>query len=73
MKKWIIPISWMVCGTLEIEADTLEDAYDIALDKDTPLPTNGEYIFGSDIIDYDIEDIREMYNDGREDDEDESV
>lgn len=67
MKKWIIPVTWMMFGTLEVDADTLNDAYDIAVDSDTPLPINGEYIEGSDMIDYGIEEIRDLYNNGQED------
>lgn len=67
-KTWNIPISWLMFGTLEIEANTLQEAYDIALDDATGLPTNGEYVSGSALLgDGTIEEIRCIFNNGQED------
>ena len=49
MKKWKIPVTWEVCGIIECEAPTLEEAMEYAEDKDgvIPLPTDSDYIDGS--------------------------
>ena len=47
MKMYTIPVVWQMMGTVVVAADSLEDAIADALDSDTPLPTNGEYIDGS--------------------------
>lgn len=70
MKKWIIPMTWIELGTVEIEAKTLREALEIASDsRDISLPTNGEYVEGSDLIDFSFEEIRDLYNNGQEDDD----
>lgn len=50
-KKFKIPVTWEVFGEMEIEAENLEEAYDIA--RESPLPEDGEYISESFQIDYD--------------------
>tara|TARA_R110000868_G_scaffold60526_3_gene184740 strand:+ start:921 stop:1109 length:189 start_codon:yes stop_codon:yes gene_type:complete len=43
--KYKIPVTWTVCGVMEIEADNLDEA--ILLADDAPLPTESDYIDGS--------------------------
>ena len=48
-KVWIIPVEWSVYSTIQVEADTLEEAiakFNNQID-DIPLPTDCEYIDGS--------------------------
>ena len=45
MRKFTIPCSWEVCGELEIEADTLEDAISAA--HYLGLPKESEVILDS--------------------------
>ena len=53
-----LPVTWEVCGMIEIEADSIEDAV-AKFDKDIDyigLPPNGEYVDGSfDLSDREIE------------------
>lgn len=56
MKKYEIPVTWMMRGSLNIEADSLAEAIKKAHDE--PLP-NGEYIDGSFEIDNDY--LSELY------------
>lgn len=62
MKTFKIPVSWEVYGTVEIEANSVEEALQIAIDTqdDLPLPTDGDYIDGSFKIDSEIELITVM-------------
>lgn len=58
-----IPVTWEVCAMLKVEADTLEEAMEIARDDngEIPLPTDNDYIDGSwRLSTEDIEDIK-MY------------
>ena len=44
-----LPVTWEVCGMIEIEADSIEDAvnkFDENIDF-ISLPSNGEYVDGS--------------------------
>ena len=70
MKYWIIPVTYEVYGTVGVQADTLEEAMDIALNDGTiPFPDDPEFVDGSwDLGEHSIEDIRRYYNDGEEDD-----
>lgn len=54
MPKFKIPVSWSVCGTMYIEADTLDDALDIAGYSDTPLPDKFDYLEDSLLVDEDF-------------------
>lgn len=49
MSKFNLPVTWEVCGMVEIEADTLEEAVDIFnADPDSiPLPDDYDYVDGS--------------------------
>ena len=70
MKKWKIPVSWEMYGFVTIEANTLEDALEMAYDDSVSLPKNGSYIDGSwRVEDEDPEYVRECFNDGQEDEE----
>ena len=44
---YTIPCSWQMYGTLEIEADSLEQAIEKAEDDSTALPTEGTYVDAS--------------------------
>lgn len=68
MKKWTIPVSWEMCGTVEIEANTLEEALEMAWSDSVDIPKNGSYIDASwRVDDEDPEYVREWLNDGQED------
>ena len=47
MKTYKIPCGWEVYGYLEIEAESLEAAVEIAERDDTNLPTESSYTEGS--------------------------
>lgn len=71
-KKWKVPAYWTMRTIMEVEADTLEDAIYKVQTDDGPLPTDGEYLDGSWEADSDdIECIRDLYNNGQEDEKDE--
>ena len=46
-KTYKIGVVWQMYGTVEVEANNLEDAIHILHSTDVPLPDNGEYIEGS--------------------------
>lgn len=52
-KEYRIPLTWRVWGTIDVVADTLEDAVNKALGPDMPLPADPEYICDSLIVDWD--------------------
>jgi hypothetical protein len=54
MKTYKIPIDWQVYGELEIQAESLDEAIQIAEHHDTPLPDVDGTIDDSWAIDYDI-------------------
>lgn len=73
MKSWKIPVIWQEIGIVEVEANTLEEAIEIARDDDgvISIPDNGEYLEGSWEVDCEDEDyLREWYNDNQKDEED---
>jgi len=44
-KIYKIPVTWEVYGTVEIEADSLDEAIEIALiDPSIPLPKESDYV-----------------------------
>jgi hypothetical protein len=51
METFNIPCSWEMYGWLKVQAETLEDAIEIAEEANLP---EGEYIDGSFAIDHDI-------------------
>ena len=70
MKTWKIPVIYSMHGIIEVVSDTLEEAMDLAGDKDNyiNLPANAKYIEDSwDLATYDEKHIREFYNHGQED------
>lgn len=70
MKTWRIPVTWSMCGFVSIDADTLEEAMDIARDDDNflPLPSEADYIDGSwDLSHTDVEVVRQCYNHNQSD------
>lgn len=72
MKQWRIPVSWEMCGVVYCEADTLEEAMNIARDDEgiIPLPDDSSYIDESWKLPYDIDEIdivRECFNDNQSD------
>jgi len=52
MKTYKIPCSWVMSGTIEVEADTVGEAILIA--ENAPLPTESEYLEGSFVIDLEL-------------------
>ena len=71
MPIWKIPVVWEMGAVIEIEANTLEEAIDKTYDDDIPLPEGGEYQPESWHVPDDPDDIRDWYNDGMEDEEEE--
>lgn len=59
MKVWKIPVTYQVSAIVEIEAETLEEAMEIAAynDETIPLPNDSEYVEGSWELSYDFSDI----------------
>lgn len=51
--KYKIPVSWEMCGIVEVEADSLDEAILEADDDCTPLP-EGSYVDGSFRVDADF-------------------
>ena len=47
MKTYKIGVVWQMYGTVEVEANNLEEAIHILHSTDVPLPDNGEYIESS--------------------------
>jgi hypothetical protein len=44
MPKFRIAVEWEVCGIIEVEADSIDDAIEKVQDPDFPLPTDSDYI-----------------------------
>ncbi len=59
MNTYTIPCVWQMYGTMQIEAESLEQAKEIALNPNTKLP-NGSYIEDSFELDSDM--VEEMNN-----------
>jgi len=53
-KYYEIPCTWEVYGTLEIEADSLEEAIELAERDDSPMPDDSDYVDGSFQVERDI-------------------
>ena len=53
MKKYKIPCVWESYGYMEIEAESIHQAIEIAELDDTPLPKESSYIEGSFWVDRD--------------------
>lgn len=70
MKRWKIPVSWEMFGIVEIEANTLEEALEMAWDDFVDIPDNGNYIDASwRVDDENPEYVRKWFNDDQEDEE----
>lgn len=72
IKTWKIPVCWSMMATIEIEADTLEEAIEIAKDDEgnIPIPYNGDYLDGSWEVDSeDVDYLRACFNNNQEDEE----
>ena len=70
MKTWRIPVSWLVCAVIEVQANSLSEALDIATDEEgkIPLPDNPEYVDGSwEVYMDDIDALRSVYNNNQSD------
>lgn len=68
MKTWRIPVGWEVYATIHVEAETLEEAIEIAKDDEgkIPLPTYNHYVDGSWQVNGEYEYIRDGFNGGEE-------
>ena len=53
-KYYEIPCSWEVYGTLEVEANSLEEAIKLAERDDSPMPDDSDYVDGSFEVDRDV-------------------
>ena len=61
MKKiYKIAVSWQVCGEVDIEATSIEEALRIADQDDIPLPIDNRYIDASWEVD---EEVSKILND----------
>ena len=70
MKQWKIPVTWEVFAMLTVEADSLDEAMEIARDEanEIPCPTDNDYVDGSwRLSEEDIDFVRDCYNDGQDD------
>jgi hypothetical protein len=63
MKMWKIPVVWQMTSTINVVADTLEEAMTLAREEYIPMPSNGVYLDESlaPATD-DVSLIRECYN-----------
>ena len=67
-KIWKIPVTYSMAGIIEIKADTLKEAIDIALNDDSiTLPDDAYYIDDSWGVCDSEEYIRECYNNNQKD------
>lgn len=73
MKTWKIPVAYEMMGVIEVVADTLAEAMELARDEagNIPLPDNASYVDDSwELATDDEQAIRELYNRGQEDEND---
>lgn len=68
MKTWKVPVVWEMYATIKVEAETLEEAIEIARDDagEIPLPTDNYYVDGSWQVSGEYEYIRDCFNEGEE-------
>ena len=52
MKTYKIPVFWHMIATVEVEAESLDEAMQIV--ENNPLPDNGEYLGGSFEVDVEL-------------------
>lgn len=64
MPKYKIPVTWTVCGLLEVEAEDLDAAIERVRDNpdDFELPGHHDYVDGSFEVTSDDRQIVEAYN-----------
>ena len=65
MKTFKIPVTWEVYATVEVEANSIEEAIKIAKDEEgvIPLPTDTDYVDDSwRVTEEEPEAILELYN-----------
>ena len=70
MKTWKIPVCWIMMGTIKVDANTLDEAIEIAIDYDgvIPIPDDGTFLDGSWEVDcFDEDYLRKYYNNGQYD------
>lgn len=70
MKTWKIPVYWECSAVIDVTADTLAEAIEIARDDncEIPVPSDGDYVDGSWAVDDISEDeIRSLWNDNQKD------
>lgn len=68
MKTWIIPVSWEMCGKVKIQANSLDEAIEIAENDGSIGLPEGDYIDASWKVEVEDKDfIRGFYNNGQED------
>ena len=71
MPIWRIPVTWEMCGIVELEGNRLEDVMDKVKhnNDDIGLP-EGNYVDGSfDLSNNETEIVREAYNNNQQDEE----
>lgn len=61
-KKWAVSVTWVMCGTDYVYADTAEEAMQIAENPSRPLPSDRSFIEDS----YVIEGVQEEKGDNNE-------
>lgn len=62
-KKWFVPVEWTELGLVTIEAETLNEAINIAQNEGIGLPENSSYKEDSfKLSTEDIDEIRNEYN-----------
>lgn len=63
MSRWKVPVSWEVCGFVDVESETLAEAMVIARDDGgiLPLPKDGACVNGSWRLSTDDEEIVKAY------------
>ena len=44
VKKYIVPVHWTICANAEVEAESIEEAMDLATGIDLDLFDNQEYL-----------------------------
>ena len=62
MKTYKIAVEWSVYSTVEVEAESLEDAILKVEDSDFPLPTDSDYIDNSFIVNRQVTDTFSNYD-----------
>ena len=63
MDTYRIPLVWQMYGHCDVDANSLEEAIEIALGPDTPLP-DGSYVDDSVAVDYEVLKLGQDKKDG---------